>query len=216
MAQGVPPNNIMRVQLDEVSTLEGASTRYCASRRGLKANIVTEPFNNRAHQGQSTHLFVDEVQNIRGWRGRFESPVDSTSTKVLLTGKAAALSLSEISQFRGLNCYTPFLPNNGLTNLLRKEFRQYLVRPGVDNAGARAEAFTYFSECGAYPIAHNQADSDWPLLADQLNKTVIQSVLQRDIAAALGADTRDAALMKRLFRLARRHAGQSVSYERIA
>ena len=156
MAEGVPPDNIMRVQLDEVSALERSSTRYCASRMGLEANIATEPFNNRAHQRQSTHLFVDEVQNIRGWRDQFISPVDSTSTKVLLTGnsalhmkhgqdslagrihtgKAAALSLIEISHLRGLDCYTPFLPNNGLANLLRKEFGQYFVQHGVDNAEA--------------------------------------------------------------------------------
>ncbi len=236
LAEGVPPNNIMRVQFDELASTEGLTDPILRIADWLEANVATDAFNNLAHQGQTAHLFVDEVQNIPGWSNQLKFLVDSTSLKVLLTGssalrieqgqdslagrihtvEAAALSLSEIAKFRGFDCDTPFLPDNGLAHLLRKEFWQDLAQHGLDHAEGRDEAFRHFSERGGYPVAHNLTRTDWPLLADQLNETVIQRVLQRDITATPGGETHDAALLDALFRLACRYAGQAPSYQRLA
>ncbi len=236
LAEGVPPNNIMRVQFDELASTEGLTDPILRIADWLEANVATDAFNNLAHQGQTAHLFVDEVQNIPGWSNQLKFLVDSTSLKVLLTGssalrieqgqdslagrihtvEAAALSLSEIAKFRGFDCDTPFLPDNGLAHLLRKEFWQDLAQHGLDHAEGRDEAFRHFSERGGYPVAHNLTRTDWPLLADQLNETVIQRVLQRDITATPGGEAHDAALLDALFRLACRYAGQTPSYQRLA
>ena len=236
LAEGVPPNNIMRVQFDELTSTHGLIDPILRIADWLEANIATDAFNNLAHQGQTAYLFVDEVQNIPGWSNQLKFLVDSTSLKVLLTGSSAlrvepgqdslagrihtveagALSLSEIAKFRGFECDTPFLPDSGLANLLRKEFWQELVQHGLDHAQARDQAFRHFSERGGYPVAHNLTRTDWPLLADQLNETVIQRVLQRDVTTTPGADARDAALLDVIFRTACRYTGQTPSYHRFA
>ena len=236
LAEGVPPNNIMRVQFDDLTSTEGLIDPILRIADWLEENVATDTFNALAHQGQRAYLFVDEVQNIPGWSNQLKFLVDTTSLKVLLTGssalrieqgrdslagrlhtvEAAALSLTEIAKFRGLDGQSPFLPDNGLSNLLRKEFWQELVQHGLDHAQARDEAFRHFSERGGYPVAHNLTPTDWPLLADQLNETVIRRVLQHDMTATPDGQARDAALLDAVFRLACRYAGQAPSYQRLA
>ena len=236
LAEGVPPNNIMRVQFDDLTSTEGLIDPILRIADWLEANVATDAFNNLAHQGQTAYLFVDEAQNVSGWSNQLKFLVDSTSLKVLLTGssalrieqgrdslagrihtvEAATLSLSEIAKFRGLECDAPFLPDNGLAELLRKEFWLDLVQHGRDHAPARDDAFRHFSERGGYPVAHNLNETEWALLADQLNETVIQRVLQHDIADTQTVGERDSGLLETTFRLACRYAGQTPSYQRLA
>ena len=236
LAEGVPPNNIMRVQFDDLTSTSGLIDPILRIADWLEANVTTDAFNNLAHQGQTAYLFVDEAQNLSGWSNQLKFLVDNTSLKVLLTGssalrieqgrdslagrihtvEAAALSLSEIAKFRGLECNAPFLPDNGLGELLRKEFWQDLAKHGQDHGPARDDAFRYFSERGGYPVAHNTNDTEWGLLADQLNETVIQRVLQHDVADAQTVGERGSALLEATFRLACRYAGQTPSYQRLA
>ena len=236
LAEGVPPNNIMRVQFDDLTSTEGLIDPILRIADWLEQNVATDAFNNLAHQGQRAHLFVDEVQNIPGWSNQLKSLVDSTSLKVLLTGSSAlrieqgrdslagrlhtveatALSLTEVAKFRGLDDQSPFMPDNGLSNLLRKEFWQELVQHGLDHSQVRDQAFRHFSERGGYPVAHNLNTIEWPLLADQLNETVIRRVLQHDMTATPDGQARDATLLDAVFRLACRYAGQAPSYQRLA
>ena len=89
LAEGVPPNNIMRIQFDELTSTAGLTDPILRIADWLEANVATDAFNNLAHQGQTAHLFVDEVQNIPGWSNQLKFLVDSTSLKVLLTGSSA-------------------------------------------------------------------------------------------------------------------------------
>ena len=226
--EGVPGNNIMRVRFDDLTSTVGLVDPILRIVGWLEENVASDTFNALAHQGRKAYLFVDEAQNIPGWSNQLKFLVDTTSLKVLLTGssalriepgqdslagrlhtvEAAALSLTKIAKFRGFGCQIPFLPDNGLSNFLRKEFWQELAWHGIDHAQPRDDAFRYFSERGGYPVAHNPASTDWPLLADRLNETVIRRALQHDIAAKPNVSGRDAALCGALFSLACRPPGK--------
>src|SRR5690606_7053575 len=76
-------------------------------------------------------------------------------------------------------------------------------------ASARDLAFATFSARGGYPIAHHRSDAPWEHLADQLNETVIQRVIQHGLRVGDRGRKRDATLLEEIFRLACRYAGQA-------
>ena len=132
------------------------------------------------------------------------------------TVEAGVLSLTEIGALRELETPKPFLPDNGLRFLLDKNFWQELCAHGEANTTFRNEAFWHFSERGGYPIVHKQKDVEWPLLADQLNETVIKRVIQHDLRVGSRGRKRDAQLLEELFRLVCRYAGQTPSVSTLA
>ena len=112
---------------------------------------------------------------------------------------------------RALDAPKPFLPDNGLSFLIDKDFWRALRAYGQENAAFLKEAFRHFSDRGGYPIVHKQRDVEWALLADQLNETVIERVIQHDLRVGRRGRKRDAQLLEELFRLACRYAGQAPS-----
>jgi predicted AAA+ superfamily ATPase len=110
----------------------------------------------------------------------------------------------------------PFLPDNGLGRMIKKEFWQELAAHGERLAPARDEVFARFSERGGYPLAQVRRDVPWEHMADQLNDTVIQRVIQRDLRISERGGRRDVALLEEVFRLACRYAGQSPSLVLVA
>ena len=227
--EGVPPNNILRVQFDELESLRGVAEPIITLSDWFERNVASDRFNTLARQDQTAYLFFDEVQNLDNWSSQLKSLVDNSSVKVVVTGSSAlriemgrdslagrinaveagVLSLTEIGTLRELNSPSPFLPDNGLQDLLRKDFWRELAAHGQRHAGFRNKAFRYFSERGGYPIVHNRQDVDWSLLADQLNETVIKRVIQHDLRVGDRGRKRDAQLLEELFRLACRYAGQT-------
>ena len=103
----------------------------------------------------------------------------------------------------------PFLRENGLEDLLEKRFWAGLREYGVRHEPFRAEAFAHFSERGGYPSVHRNKDTDFSILADHLNETVIKRVIQHDLRIGERGRKRDQNLLEELFRLACRFAGQT-------
>ena len=180
--------------------------------------------------------FFDEVQNLDNWSVQIKSLVDNAAVKVMVTGgsalriemgrdslagrisqvEAGVLSLTEIGALRQIDNPRPFLLDNGLGELLDKEFWCELSNHGRRISAFRDEAFRHFSERGGYPIVHNQKDVDWSLLADQLNDTVIKRVIQHDLRVGERGRKRDAQLLEELFRLSCRYAGQTPTVAMLA
>ena len=234
---GVAPTSILRMQFEEPDSLKGIEQPILRIADWFEQNIAGDSFNSLARDGKRAYLFFDEMQNLDRWPTQLKSLVDSTSVKVAVTGssalsiemgrdslagristvEAATLSLTEIGALRNLDIIPPFLPDNGLSNLVEKEFWQELRDYGQRNADFRLAAFRHFSERGGYPLVHNRSDTDWPLLADQLNETVIKRVIQHDLrASSRGGRRRDAPLLEELFRLACRYAGQTPTVAMLA
>ena len=234
--EGVPPTSILRVQFDELESLRGLPEPIVSISDWFERQIAPERFNALAQRGQKAYLFFDEVQNLNGWSAQLKSLVDNAAVKVVVTGSSAlriemgrdslagrintveagVLSLTEVGVLRGLDNCPPFLADNGLGCIMDKSFWQGLAAYGRDRAEFRNAAFRHFAERGGYPLVHNRQSVDWPLLADQLNDTVIKRVIQHDLRIGERGRRRDARLLEELFRLACRYAGQTPSLATLA
>ena len=227
--EGVPPAHILRVQFDELKSLHSVGEPILRITEWFARHIARQHLNALAHSGRKAILFFDEVQNIDRWSAQLKSLVDSVAVRVVVTGSSAlriemgrdslagrintveagVLSLTEIGALRGLDGPPPFLPDNGVAPLLDKAFWQELAAHGRNYDTFRREAFRHFSERGGYPLVHNRHDLPWPLLADQLNDTVIKRVIQHDLRVGERGRRRDAQLLEEVFRLSCRYAGQT-------
>jgi predicted AAA+ superfamily ATPase len=206
---GVPPRNILRIQVDEIPELTASESEPILRLIDwYERAVLGKTLNQAAHEGQPTYLFFDEVQNLRDWAPQIKALVDSSTTQVLVTGSSAlrielgrdslagrittieagVLSLTEIAAFRGIDLGAPFLEDNGLEPLTRKDFWEGLVQHGKRYAEPRDLTFRFFSERGGYPVVHQRADMDWSYLADQLNETVIRRVIQHDLRIGARGD----------------------------
>ena len=221
LEEGVPPTSILRVQFDELASLHGIGQPILLISDWFERTMTENRFNALARDGRKAYLFFDEVQNLNAWDAQLKSLVDHASVKVVVTGSSAlrielgrdslagrvstieagVLSLTEIGRLRELQTLPPFLRDNGLRDLIDKEFWLELRQHGMKNTEFLNEAFYHFSERGGYPIVHKQRDVEWAVLADQLNETVIKRVIQHDLRVGRRGRKRDPQLLEELFRL---------------
>jgi predicted AAA+ superfamily ATPase len=227
--EGVRPEQIFRVQFDEIHSLKGIADPILTLSRWFENGVLKKTFNESARDGKSVYLFFDEVQNLPDWAPQVKSLVDHHKVRVLVTGSSAlrieygrdslagrittlelgTLTLREIAGLRNFG-EIPALPlSNGLSEMQRKEFWQELVAFGGENREVRDRAFEAFSERGGYPIAQARTDRPWEEIADQLNETVIRRVIQHDLRLGERGRKRDQGLLEELFRLCCRYAGQA-------
>ena len=236
LAEGVSPTNILRVQFDELYSLRDLKEPILRISDWFERQISAGRFNALAQNDEKAYLFFDEVQNLDGWSAQLKSLVDNAAVKVVVTGSSAlriergrdslagrintieagVLSLTEIGLLRGLESPEPFLPDNGLSPLLSKDFWLDLRSYGQAQAEFRDDAFRHFSERGGYPLVHNRQEVNWHLLADQLNETVIRRVIQHDLRLGERGRKRDPQLLEELFRLTCRYAGQTPTVSTLA
>jgi len=229
LSGGVPPHCIFRVQCDELSELTELEQPILTLVDWFEAAILRQTLNDAAQKGLRTYLFFDEVQNLRNWAAQLKFLVDTSTTQAIVTGssvlrielgrdslagrittiEAGVLSLTEIAQFYGQSLGKPFLPDNGLEPVTRKEFWLDLAAHGRHLADMRDRVFARFSAVGGYPLVHRRQNVPWSQLADQLNETVIRRVIQHDLRVGDRGRKRDAPLLEEVFRLACRYAGQA-------
>jgi predicted AAA+ superfamily ATPase len=236
LAQGVSPQRILRVQCDELPSMGKQEEPILGIVQWYERAVLRQSLNEAAHAGTPAYVFLDEVQNLDRWAPQLKSLVDHATVGVVVTGSSAlrlemgrdslagrittieagVLSLTEIALFAGSDLGAPFWTENGLEALTRKEFWLDLAAHGVRRAGARDDAFAFFSARGGYPLAHARHDVPWEHVADQLNETVIRRVIQHDLRVGERGRKRDPQLLEEVFRLACRYAGQAPAFETLA
>lgn len=229
LAEGVSANRLLYVPFDELPTLEEIREPVLAIARWFQDQVLKSSLNAAAQRGESAFLFLDEVQNLEAWAPQIKNLVDNHTVRVLLTGSSSLrieagrdslagrittmdlgpLLLREIAELRFGMASTPFWPDNGLDDLTRPGFWQDAVKCGQQDRAVRQKAFAAFSERGAYPIAHDNADAPWPEVAGHLNETVIKRAIQHDLRLGKRGQKRDEKLLEEVFRLCCRYAGQA-------
>lgn len=229
LREKVDPRRILRVQFDDLGTLKGLAEPILRISDWFQRRIAPKPFNALAQGGEAAYLFFDEVQNLDRWDTQLKSLVDNATVKAVVTGSSAlrielgrdslagrvntieagVLSLTEIASLRGYATPEPFLKDNGLAELMDKEFWSALRRHGLEHEEVREEAFRQFAERGGYPVVHREQDIEFAQLADHLNETVIKRVIQHDLRIGERGRKRDPNLLEELFRLVCRYAGQT-------
>lgn len=229
LSQGVPARSIFLVQFDELPGLADVQEPILRLADWFEKRILQKTFNEAARAGQPAYIFLDEVQNLDNWAPQLKFLVDSTDVRIMVTGSSALrieagrdslagristlemgpLFLREILEIRGEGALDPLLPFNGLAALKEKDFWLNLRRFGEEHRSQRDRAFGFFSQRGAYPIAHARPDAPWEELAALLTETVIRRAIQHDLRTGPKGRKRDEHLLEEVFRLACRYVGQS-------
>ena len=229
LREGVHPLRILRLQFDELTSLQELETPILQIAYWFAEQVRGETMTLAASKGQPVYVFLDEVQNLPGWAPQLKNLVDVSRVRGLVTGSSALrieagrdslagrvstiemgpLLLREIAQFRGAAAIAPYLPHNGLGPLKSKDFWLGLRAYGARHAVVRHEAFRAFSERGAYPVAHVQGDHPWEKVADFLTETVIRRAIKHDLRMGPRGAKRDEQLLEEVFRLTCRYVGQS-------
>lgn len=229
LSEGAPPHCIFRVQCDELPELTELDEPVLRLVDWFEASILKQTLNDAARKGLKTYLFFDEVQNLKNWAPQLKFLVDTSTTQAIVTGSSALrielgrdslagrittieaglLSLTEIAQFYGQSLGEPFLPDNGVEPVTRKEFWLDLAAHGRNLGDLRNQVFARFSAVGGYPLVHKRQNVPWTQLADQLNETVIRRVIQHDLRVGERGRKRAAPLLEEVFRLACRYIGQA-------
>lgn len=229
LEKGIPPHHIFWVQFDEIPELIQKGNPILDLFSWYEKEILQERVNAIIRRGQKVYFFLDEIQNITNWAPQLKQILDTTGIRAIVTGSSALriekgrdslagristinaglLSLTEIGTLRGKKSPPPFLPDNGISQLTQKDFWKNLINHGQQYRQYRDEVFSLFSQYGAYPIAHTSHTQRWEEIADQLNETIIQRVIQHDLRLGEKGRKRDAVLLEELFRMACRYAGQT-------
>ena len=229
LREGVDPRSVLRVQFDDLQEFARLESPLLRIVEWFEHAVLGSTLNQAAQEGRKVYLFLDEVQNLRGWDTQLKFLVDSSTVSVVVTGSSAlriergrdslagrittleggVLSLTEIGAFAGIDLGRPLLLDNGLENLAGSDFWSSLREHGESLAQARDEVFRRFSERGGYPLAQANYDVPWADVAEQLNETVVRRVIQHDLRLGDRGRRRDAELLEEVFRLACRYAGQA-------
>ena len=235
LAEGVPPSTVLRVQFDDLESLHDLVDPILRIADWFEHHVAGTHFNRLARAGQWAHLLFDEVQIVGGWHVQLKFLVDNASVRAMITGSSAlrieqgrdslagristieagVFSLTEIGPLHGLETPKPFLPGNGLSDIVDKAFWTALREHGLRHADFRTAAFRHYSERGGYPVVHKRKDLDWTDLADLLQETVIRRVIRHDLLNGAGR-RRDAALLEALLRLVSRYAGLAPAVSELA
>jgi predicted AAA+ superfamily ATPase len=235
LANGVPPSCILRVQCDELPSLQALHEPVLTIVQWYEARVLGRRLNATARANQPTYLFFDEVQNLSSWTAELKHLVDTTSTRVVVTGSSAlriglgrdslagrihtievgTLTLREISSIRFGETLPSLLDRAG-DELVRAEFWLDLRRSAEAFQPTRQRAFREFARRGGYPIAHRLADEPWADIALQLNETVVQRVITHDLRVGDRGRKRDTDLLEEVFRLGCRYVGQTPGPQRLA
>ena len=227
--EGVPAKNILRVQFEDLPTFEAKQEPILMIAYWFEQHILGKAFNTVAHEGQFVYLFFDEFRNVPYWAPQLKYLVDMNSVRVMITGSSALqiargqdslagrismiemgpLFLREIATLRDFGEIPAFLvPFNGLAQLKQQQFWQELQEFGQQHLSVRKMAFAAFSERGAYPVAHLDAEMPWQEIVDQLNESVIRRVIQHDLQMREEGTQHDKQLLEAVFHLSCRYIGQ--------
>lgn len=227
--EGVDAKNILRIQFDELPSLAKLEEPISQLTRWYAENQIGKTLNAALSAGERIYLFFDEVQNLHEWAPQIKYLVDmNKGIRVLVTGSSALrieagrdslagrittlemgpLLLREIAEWRTGETFPSLLPN-GHALLKEKSFWEDVRSHGHQFMVQRDLAFNAFSERGAYPVAQRYPDTPWEELAAFLTETVILRAIQHDLRMGSRGVRRDELLLREVFRLACRYAGQA-------
>lgn len=231
LADGISPQRVLRVQFDDLPSLARAKFEEPILRitDWFEENILGATLNESARRQEPAYLFFDEVQNLTAWDVQLKSLVDHSTARVMVTGSSALriekgrdslagrihslevgpLRLAEIAALRGFGKLEPMQHENGWQDWLQQEFWQATISHARSQSAVLHEAFSAFSECGAYPLAQAHPEVSWQDIAEQLKETVVKRVIEHDLRLGERGRRRDKQLLEEVFRMGCRYIGQS-------
>ncbi len=224
----VAPKRILYSPFDELPSMHGIQEPVLAIARWFEQQVLKRSFNEAGRADEPAFLFFDEVQNLDAWAPQIKNLVDNHTVRVLVTGSSSLrveagqdslagrvttldlgpLLLREIGGLRFAFSSQAYWADKPLEAVAEAEFWHEGIAQAIREKEYRQKAFAAFSQRGAYPVAHQSADVDWPELASHLNETVIKRAIQHDLRFGSRGQKRDEKLLEEVFRLCCRYAGQ--------
>ncbi len=232
----VDPARILSVQFDDAPALGGISMPVQAIVRWFEQNVLKKTLNQAAKDGQPAYLLFDEVQNIHDWSVQLKILADNADARIIVTGSSALriakgkdnlagrmdtielgpLRLWEVAGIRGIRGLEPYAANLPLEEWRKRDFWLGLIAHGNKHAKARDEAFRQFSRLGGYPLCHNTSETDEDRVRQQVIAGVINKTIESDPEHRRRAAPLDAVLVREVFRMVCRYAGQATTPKRFS
>ncbi len=232
----VDPRRILNVQFDDAPALGGLSMPIQSIVRWYEDNVLGTSLNQAAHDGRPAYLLFDEVQNLPDWSVQLKQLADKTSARIIITGSSALriarghdnlagrlttielgpLRLAEIAGIHGDRDLRPVEHGADTENWRYLDFWRSLVEHGERLKAARIRTFRRFSDRGGYPLCHATKEQSTAILRKQLLAEVIDKTIEHDPAHGSRRTPLEPRLIREVFRLACRYAGQSVRPKRLA
>lgn len=233
----VDPSRILAVQFDDAPSLGSLRSPIETIVRWFEQHILKSSLNAAAAEGRPAYLFFDEVQNLPNWSVQLKSLADLSAARIVVTGSSALrireghdnlagrmtpieigpLRLGEIAGIRRLGSLPTYAPKARIEDWKTFEFWRGLVEHGRKHAGIRELAFGCFSRLGGYPLCHASPTLDnTDFLRQQLINEVITKTIEHDTSRKPHQVSPEPELLKHVFRMACRYAGQAVQPKRLA
>jgi len=231
----VDPARILSVQFDDAPALGGISMPIQAIVRWFEHNVLKKTLNKASQDGQPAYLLFDEVQNIHDWSVQLKILADNADARIIVTGSSTLriakgkdnlagrmdmielgpLRLWEVAGIRGIRGLEPYAADAPLEEWKKRDFWLGLIAHGKKHAKLRNEAFGYFSRLGGYPLCHNTGETDDERIRQQVVAGVINKTIESDPEHRRRAAPLDPVLVREVFRMVCRYAGQAVAPKRI-
>ena len=230
-------SRILRVQFDDTPALGSFVSPIETIVRWYEENVLKEPINAVAARGERVYLLFDEVQNLPDWSAQLKALVDHTAAATLVTGSSALrirqgqdnlagrvsslelgpLQLGEIAGVRDFGDLPRFTCPNTHDDWGRADFWHDLNSHAKRHAKVLGRAYSFFSQFGGYPVCHKPSSSGTTsLLAGQLVEDVVNKSIETDPVKVGPHRLIDRGLIREVFRLVCRYAGQSVSKQQFS
>lgn len=234
--QPVDPARILRVQFDDAPALTGISMPIAAIVRWYEDHVLGCTLNEAAARGRPAYLLFDEVQNLQDWSTQLKILGDHSDAKIIVTGSSALridqakdtlagrmdtielgpLRLREIAGIRRLGPIEPFRASATTEAWKDRGFWLDLVAHGHRHAKVRDAAYAWFSKLGGYPMCHSTTETDPARLRQAIVSGVIDKTIQGDPIHPSRSTTLDPQLVRAVFQMACRYAGEAVKNRRFA
>ena len=232
----VDPARILSVQFDDAPALGGISMPVQAIVRWFEQNVLKKTLNQAAKDDQPAYLLFDEVQNIHDWSVQLKILADNADARIIVTGSSALriakgkdnlagrmddivlgpLRLWEVAGIRGIRGLEPYAADVPLEDWKKRDFWLELIAHGNKHAKVRDEAFRQFSRLGGYPLCHNTSETDEDRVRQQVIAGVINKTIGSDPEHRRRAAPLDPVLVREVFRMVCRYAGQAVTPKRFS
>lgn len=188
LASGVAPDRIVSVDFEDLSN------EFLLDYRALHDHVV-----KRLKSGETTYVFLDEVQRVEGFQKTVDSLLLRPGVDIYMTGSNASLLSGELATLlSGRYVEIEVLPFS---------FAEYASRPGLD----AEEAWRRYFSTGGFPFLAGIEDraSRIDYLAGIFNTVLVKDILARKTL-------QDAPLLERIAAFLAGNAGSPVSSSKIS
>ena len=176
-------STILKMIIEKLKTERGISDNRILSYRfdsmeyeDMTAKQMFSELKNKLPAEGKTYLFLDEVQEIKGWERVVNSLASDYNVDLYVTGSNSRMMSSEISTYL-TGRYISF-------HIFTLSFEEYLMfKEKYDTVGSPKEELADFVRLGGFPATHLQKysqDEIYTIVHDIYNSTIFSDIVKRN------------------------------------